>query len=223
MAQPTRLVTTWMREDWNERARQNARHFAATLTETWTDEDFFESGRAWIHEHVIPDLPLISGGRPPSELSMLELGCGAGRMTRGFSELFGLVDAVDISCEMIGRARSALSDRGNINYHVTDGATLSEFPAHSHDFIFSAIVFQHIPSKAIVQSYIREASRILKRGCVFKFQAEGAPIRRWRMNTWNGAGFAEEEMRRIAEESGFEVRDIRGAGTQYFWLTFVKQ
>jgi ubiquinone/menaquinone biosynthesis C-methylase UbiE len=148
------------------------------LKEEWTDQEFFESGKAWIDLYVRPDLELICRGRPATELHMLELGCGAGRMTRGFSEIFGLVDAVDVSAEMVEKARAALSDSRNVRFHVTDGATLSAFPDRDFDFIFSAIVFQHIPRKSIVLSYIREAARLLRPGCVFKFQVEGVPIRK---------------------------------------------
>src|SRR5262249_42757822 len=117
----------------------------------------------------------------------------------------------------------ALSDRHNIQFHVTNGVTLPMFPDMKFDFIFSAIVFQHIPSKPIIRSIIREASRLLKPGCVFKFQAEGVPIKKRYMDTWHGAGFTEPEMRKIADESDFKIHDATGAGTQYFWLTFVKR
>jgi len=223
MIQPKSVVASRMRKDWDERARQNARYFVATLKEDWTDQEFFESGQAWIELYVRPDLELICKSRPATELRILELGCGAGRMTKGFSEIFGFVDAVDVSAEMIDKARSALSACPNVRFHVTDGATLSIFPDGEFDFIFSAIVFQHIPRKSIVRSYINEASRLLRPGCVFKFQVEGVPIRKRYTDTWRGVGFSEPEMHRIAQESGFLAHAMTGAGTQYFWLTFIKK
>ncbi len=222
MIQPTAIVRARMRKDWDDRARRNARYFIATLKQEWSDQEFFESGRTWIDLYVRPDLALICGRRSASNQRMLELGCGAGRMTRGFSEIFGFVDAVDVSPEMIKKARDALFDCRNVSFHVTDGSTLSMFADCEFDFIFSAIVFQHIPRKSIVRNYIREASRVLRPGCVFKFQVEGAPIRKRHTDTWRGVGFSETEMYKIAGQCGFAIHKTSGAGTQFFWLTLIK-
>ena len=43
------------------------------------------------------------------------------------------------------------------------------------DFAFSYIVFQHIPSREIVENYMREVNRLLRPGALFKFQVQGAP------------------------------------------------
>lgn len=224
MLQPATLVATRMRTDWNDRASANPRHFVATLREDWTDEEFFESGRTWIRHYVLPDLELICRGRSPSELRILELGCGAGRMTRGFSEIFGFVDAVDVSSKMIEKAEESLSDCRNVALHINDGMKLSEFAQREYfDFMFSAIVFQHIPRRSIVRGYIREAARLLRSGCVFKFQAQGVPMKDRHPDTWVGVGFSESEMRTLASRCGFLVHSMTGAGTQYFWVTLVKR
>jgi hypothetical protein len=37
-----------MRDDWDQRARENARYYVSTRTMEWTDEEFFASGeRRW--------------------------------------------------------------------------------------------------------------------------------------------------------------------------------
>ena len=33
-----------MREDWHQRAKENARYYVNTATMEWTDEEFFASG-----------------------------------------------------------------------------------------------------------------------------------------------------------------------------------
>ena len=220
--EPRSKITEQMRKDWDHRARENARHYVATGKSDWSDEDFFESGRRSIRQDVTPDLPVICADRDPSQMKILEIGCGAGRMTRGFSEIFGFVDAVDISSEMVAAARTALSDRTNVRFHVTDGSSLSLFEANSFDFIFSTIVFQHIPRKWIVRNYIRHAFRVLRPNRVFKFQVQGVPISDAEAGTWVGVGFTRKEMQTIADEDGFRILSTTGEGTQYFWLTFVK-
>lgn len=211
-----------MRSDWDERARENARYYIATCQEEWTDEEFFRSGEIWVQNYVLKDLSAVCQQRSPTDMRVLEIGCGAGRMTRAVAKLFGKVDAVDVSGEMIARARQALRDCPNVQLHQNNGADLAMFDAEVFDFAFSGIVFQHIPSKAVVKNYIHEAWRVLRPGSHFTFQIQGVPIDEQNCDTWIGVGFTKEEMREIASNSGFEVTHSDGAGTQYYWLTFFK-
>ncbi len=48
------------------------------------------------------------------------------------------------------------------------------------DFAFSFIVFQHIPSRAVIENYVREAHRLLRPGALFKFQVTDCPGKRRR-------------------------------------------
>jgi ubiquinone/menaquinone biosynthesis C-methylase UbiE len=216
------LAARRMRHDWDARARENPRHYVATLRENWDDDGFFRSGAIWVHDYVLSDLTTICNGRMPSRMRILEIGCGAGRMTRSLAELFGEVHAVDISAEMIAQARRALAGCSNVKLHQNSGTDLQLFGNGEFDFVFSAIVFQHIPRKAVVENYIREAYRVLRPGSVMKCQMEGHPVPgRW-PDTWEGVSLTEAEVRKIAAECSFEVRSLTGAGTQYFWITLFK-
>src|SRR2546426_10315904 len=95
-----RAVLDLMRREWNQRATENARYYVATQQEHWTDEEFFESGAIWVRNYIESSLPEICNGRDASQMRILEIGCGAGRMTLALSKLFGEVDAIDISPEM---------------------------------------------------------------------------------------------------------------------------
>jgi len=211
-----------MRRDWDHRARENARHYVATLQEQWTDDEFFESGAIWVRRHIESSLAEICNGRPASDMRILEIGCGTGRMTRSLSNIFGQVDAVDISAEMIARAREALHDRKNVHLHVNSGDDLSLFAGGQFDFVFSAIVFQHIPSRAVIENYVKETWRVLRPQSLFKFQVQGRPIQDHETNTWVGVGFTEQQMQDMASRYGFVVKAMEGVGTQEFWLTFLK-
>ena len=172
---------------------------------------------------IQPDIAAISAGRSPLDMRIIEIGCGAGRMTRPLSELFGKVDAVDVSAEMIANARAALNDRSNVQFHVNNGVDLSMFPDGHFDFAVSAIVFQHIPKRGVVENYVSETWRVLKPNSIFKFQVQGHPIEEENADTWIGVGFSEKQMSAIAERLGFQIKESRGAGTQYYWLTFLKK
>ena len=80
----------------------------------WSDEEFFASGEKTVAEEILTDMMNICQGKPPAEMRVLEIGCGAGRVTRALAKLFGEVHAVDVSGEMVqagSRSASGLSPR----------------------------------------------------------------------------------------------------------------
>ncbi|MDR3699641.1 MAG: methyltransferase domain-containing protein [Candidatus Sulfopaludibacter sp.] len=223
-----------MRRDWDQRARENARHYVVTGQRVWTDEEFYESGEITMREDILNDLANICRGRDPKEMTVLEIGCGAGRVTRAFAGFFGAVCAVDISREMAKRARQAVRDFPHARIYRNNGKDLSAVRRHwwnrlgigagvQVDFAFSTMVFQHIPSREIIENYVREAHRLLRPGGLFKFQVQGAPLPGIDPgNSWVGATFTEQEAREMARRCGFEMRYHNGAGEQYFWLWYFK-
>ena len=116
-----------------------------------------------------------------------------------------------------------LADLDKVTLILGDGATLSGVPDESHDFAFSFIVFQHIPSTEVIASYCREVCRVLRPGSLFKFQVNGAVWERHEQpDTWVGVSFAEADAKRLCRQSGLEWEMRQGAGTQYFWLWWRK-
>jgi len=217
-----------MRAEWDARARQNARHFIANANAEWTDEDFFESGRRNVAEQILTDQGNICQGKDPKKMKVLEIGCGAGRITRALAEVFGEVYAVDVSGEMIAQAKAALADVPNAHVFQNNGADLRVLGDVRVDFAFSYIVFQHIPSREVIYNYVREVYRLLRPGGLFKFQVQGAEFEEAKSgtDTWFGIHFSDEEAIKMAEECGFEARHRRhdtGQGPQYFWLWFFKK
>src|SRR5215470_16907604 len=102
-----------MRRDWDARARQNARYYVSTGRQDWSDEEFFAAGERAVAEDILTDMQNICQGKDPKAMRVLEIGCGAGRITRALAGLFGEVHAVDVSGEMIARAQAALADCPN--------------------------------------------------------------------------------------------------------------
>jgi SAM-dependent methyltransferase len=213
-----------MQSDWDRRARENARYYVNTARRDWTDESFFESGRLTVQEEILTDMINICQGKEPRQMRVLEIGCGAGRVTRALSEVFGEVHGVDISGEMIQLARQALADQPHVYLHSNNGKDLSVLPPVEFDFAFSSIVFQHIPSRDVIESYVREVHRVLRPGALFKFQVQGDPaILASPEDTWLGVSFTDEQAVEMAERCGFEPRYRHGAGQQYFWLWYFKK
>jgi SAM-dependent methyltransferase len=212
-----------MQQDWDARARENARFYVNTARQDWTDEEFFRSGEGTVAEEILTDMINICQGKDPKTMSVLEVGCGAGRVTRALAQVFGRVCGVDISGEMVRQARAALAGMPQVRIVQNNGKDLSALGKARFDFAFSSIVFQHIPSCEVIESYVREVHRRLRRGGLFKFQVQGgAELDTSPEDTWIGVTFSEQEARDMALRCGFEMRHSYGAGTQYYWLWFFK-
>ena len=223
-----------MRRNWDRRARENARHYVVTGQERWDDEEFYQSGILTLQEEVLNDLTNICQGRDPRDIKVLEIGCGAGRVTRAFAGFFGYVYAVDISREMVRQARRAVAGFPNARVFHNSGKDLSVVRDHwwnrfgigrvQVDFAFSFMVFQHIPSREIIENYVRETGRLLRSGGLFKFQVQGCPlVEAETEGSWLGVPFTEQDARQMAGRTGFEMRYHFGAGDQYFWLWYFKK
>jgi SAM-dependent methyltransferase len=231
-----------MRADWDERARQNARYFVNTAKADWTDEEFFHSGECTVKEEILTDMTNICQGKDPRQMRVLEIGCGAGRVTRALAGVFGEVCGVDVSGEMISQARQALAHLPNVRLYQNNGTDLTVLEGFAgrlrrwgvpprflprpapFDFAFSTIVFQHIPHREIIENYVREVHRLLRPGGLFKFQVQGdVTIERGEEDTWLGVPFSDQDAIDMAGRCGFEPRYRHGAGGQYFWLWYFRK
>jgi SAM-dependent methyltransferase len=216
-----------MQADWDARARENARYYVQTAQESWSDDEFFASGEQTVREQILNDMINICQGRPPKQMRVLEIGCGAGRVTRALANVFGEVHAVDVSGEMIQMAKSALTGHPHAHVYQNNGMDLSVVPSAlegTFDFAFSTIVFQHIPSREVIENYVREVRRLLRPAALFKFQVQGdATMETLPDDTWLGVPFSDEQAVEMAQRCGFEPRHRIGAGEQYFWLWFFKK
>ncbi len=213
-----------MRAEWDARARENARHYIATAKSEWADDEYFESGRENVRREILTDMGNICQGQDPKTMTVLEIGCGSGRITRALSEIFGEVYAVDISGEMIRQAKESLKDRPNAHVFQNSGSDLAVLGDIQVDFAFSYIVFQHIPSREVIRNYVREVHRLLRPGRLFKFQLQGgSQMDHAPGDTWLGTPFSDADAVKMAEDSGFEPRYRIGADSQYFWLWYFRE
>ncbi len=213
-----------MRQDWDARARENARYYVNTERADWTDDAFFASGEQQVAEDILTDMQNICQGRDPSEMRVLEIGCGAGRITRALAKLFGEVHAVDISGEMVSAAQKAVADFPGAHVYQNNGCDLTVIPSLPFDFAYSAIVFQHIPSREIIENYCREVHRLLRPGALFKFWVQGDPRTESSPDdTWLGVPFTDADAVAMGERCGFDPRYRHGAGNQYFILWYFKK
>ena len=101
---PNELIEK-MRRDWDRRAVENHRYYIVNSRTDWSDEEFWKSGETSVSQYVLTDMGNVCQGRRPTDMRVLDFGCGAGRVTRALAKVFGEVHGVDISGEMVGLAR----------------------------------------------------------------------------------------------------------------------
>ena len=165
---------------WDERARKDAFFYIASWRKDWDLPAFFKSGEDDYERLVAPLFQhacFLTQGK-----TAIELGCGAGRMTRVFAAHFSQVVAFDISEEMLKKAKALLPECGNVTWLHSNGGDLREAGGESSDFVFSYLVLQHLPQEELVCAYIREMLRVLRRDglCLFQFNGSKRPTMNWK-------------------------------------------
>lgn len=207
-----------MRADWDARAREDANYYVAFGRRDQDGEEF-ESTAVDVVPGLERELLRLPASLPRAQRRALEIGCGPGRLMKPLSPHFGEIHGVDISAEMVQRARQRLASIPYAHAHVALRSNLEMFAARSFHFIYSYAVFQHIPSREVVTGYWAEAARTLAPGGIFRFQCSGLPPAAADSDTWSGVRFTAADLRQAASLLGLQLLALEGVGTQYMWAT----
>ena len=100
----------------------------------------------------------------------LDFGCGPGRLTRALSSRFARCVGVDVSDEMITRARELNPDINNCEFVLNGRPDLELFDSGTFDFVYSSKVLQHMPHPNEAIRYIQEFIRVVRDDGVVVFQ-----------------------------------------------------
>jgi len=145
---------------------------------------------------------------------IMEIGCGDGRMTEFFAKDFNYVYAVDVSGEVIKKGKERLNKYRNIEWFETNG---NKLPICQVDFIFSYVTFQHCRIDMIKNNF-KSMHSILSNIGIAKIQVRGIPISpdKWYSGDW----FTPDELRELAENSGFECHSMWHDPNErrYLWI-----
>lgn len=133
----------------------------------WDPGEFFATGEQEITALMksAEELDL-----PRERRLVLDFGCGVGRMTRPLAARFESYIGVDISEPMIAQAQQWNRDCARCRFVLNTTGDLRVFESGSIDLIYTRFVLQHLPSAALVKSYLRDFVRLLRPGGVLVFQ-----------------------------------------------------
>ena len=115
---------------------------------------------------------ITSHYRFPEGASVLELGCGTGRMWLGEEERIGRCGRLilsDLSEGMLEKARETLRGAAGITYAQIDICSIP-FPDRTFDAVIANMMLYHVPDPG---QAIREVSRVLKDDGVFHCASYG--------------------------------------------------
>lgn len=233
---PASSLSQSMKGDWDQMARDNPFYYVVTWDEfstpTQCDTDaFFKSGKK-----SVADVFEMMHLQPKRDWSVLEIGCGLGRLTRTLSGMFDRVVGVDVSSEMVARARQLTP---GLDVREVNGVNLREFSDQSFDLVFSILVLQHLPSQSTVLSYISEMSRVLKPGGRALFQVPTSFHPAWKRIYWSltrpketdpnrnrasfrGCCLTAGTIQRYAFRHGLTPELVRDEGTYYTYFKLIK-
>jgi ubiquinone/menaquinone biosynthesis C-methylase UbiE len=130
----------------------------------WDTEVFLQTGDQQAQELVAMARTLH---RPRQWNRALDFGCGVGRITRALGHYFKECHGVDISSEMVHKARELAPQ---CCFHEHSEPNLNLFSDSSFDLVYSVIVLQHQPDRETVFAYINEFMRVLEPGGLLAFQ-----------------------------------------------------
>jgi SAM-dependent methyltransferase len=138
---------------WDERARENAAFFIDNkLVYNDPDLETFWGGGA----RDLDDLLNAVGVRVAPDDVVVDIGCGMGRLTRVLAERAAHVYGLDVSAEMLSRAKDHNTELKNVTWLHGDGTTVTGVDEERATACVSQVVFQHIPDPQITLGYIRD-------------------------------------------------------------------
>ncbi|HEY6348049.1 MAG TPA: class I SAM-dependent methyltransferase [Candidatus Angelobacter sp.] len=133
----------------------------------WAPEEFFQTGAREI-QTVLSYVQSL-GLSPDWKSSVLDFGCGVGRLTAALSRYFDECWGVDIAPTMIQLAREFHQANPRCKFLLNQADHLRSFSDGSFGFIYSSIALQHMKA-AYIRSYLVEFVRVLKPGGILAFQ-----------------------------------------------------
>lgn len=161
--------------DWKEMAAVDPFRALTGRKKAWSIDDFFATAKP--HMDQLFSFA-CSGGVPRRFDRALEFGCGAGRFLSHFQQRFAEVWGVDVSEEMLALARK---HNPRCKFHLSAAPDLGFFPDDHFDLVYSFLVLQHLPDRAMITQYVREFMRIVRPGGLVAFQVPDGLSMRWRV------------------------------------------
>jgi ubiquinone/menaquinone biosynthesis C-methylase UbiE len=208
--------------------RQRLEEAASVLYGDLWQPDNEEQAMQLVLNETDPEVFEASGQRQADELlcprirstdTVMDLGCGIGRVARYVAPCCGSLWAVDASEKMLSLARTRLQCLDNVRFAQSEGTRIPLVESGSVDFVYSILTLQHLEREDAFL-LLREVHRVLRPGgsAFFTFPnllsdvyldaflkyAEGGEV----ANPARARFYTPEEVRRLLPAARFDLTDM---------------
>ena len=132
----------------------------------WQLDEFLATGEQEVSETLERARQL---GFPRASERALDVGCGAGRITRALAGRFDACLGIDVSEAMVRYATRVNTDRLNCSFRRLGADDLAELEGDSFDLVWCVLVLQHLPS-ASAELAVTSLISLVRPGGVAIFQ-----------------------------------------------------
>jgi SAM-dependent methyltransferase len=174
-----------------------------------TEQAFYASGEADLQ--IILNAILRAGRTAGDFRTVLEYGCGLGRVTHRLATTFSRVIACDISSSHLRLAHAAIDQRNCTNVSFVRAAPSHFGMTEDFDLWFSRIVLQHNPPPIIVLILRRALEKLRPRGLAIFQVPTYAPGYRFKVTDYlANLPAGEFEMHVVPQRTVFEIAQQAG-------------
>ncbi len=198
-------ISTKMKADWNRRAKHHAQFWIAT-EDFHDDQKFAQSGQQSAQALLTTISPYYD-----QSWTVLDIGCGIGRILKPLAQHFRHLVGIDVSGEMIKKSKKWLQGLENVKTLETSGVDLSPLPQDYFNLVYSYVAFQHMP-RQVFERYLEESNRVLKPQGYLAFQIpigfhQHAPLE----DTIGIRSYSEGELSEKLNQLGFHLIEERNS------------
>ena len=143
---------------------------------------------------------LARWGTLGADRTVLQIGCGIGRIERAIAGRVRAAYGIDVSVEMVRAARRRCAGLANVHLEKSSGHDLALFEAEQFDLVYAVDTFPYLLQSGpeLVERHFAEAHRVLKPAgdfVIFNYSYRG------------DLDADRADVRRLARASGFVVLD----------------
>jgi SAM-dependent methyltransferase len=206
---------------WEKFAQDDPYTYILTSLKSNDPREFWQSGHQTVQQEL---LPLIETHQVAPGVAM-ELGCGVGRLLFPLASHFQEAVGADIAESMIQRAQRFARDNGvgNVGFCAAAGPEDLLHRAGNYsgriNFLYSLLVFQHIPDMAMIEGYLHVVGILLAEEGIAYLQFDTRPESfayhiKTRMPDFLLPRFWRKGIRRIRRNPEEIEKGIRNAGLE---------
>lgn len=173
------------REYWNRMAESDQVNWHISHHTDAQEDEFWDSGES-VKQKILKASHTRDLDSLPPGTSILDIGCGRGRIARTFANARPdiKVVGVDVSTSMIANARVSNAHLPNLQFFASEETGFPFLGSESCSLIYSYVVFQHLP-RYLVERILYECRRILSPSGELIFQVQSTETAQELDPPWN--------------------------------------